>query len=344
MQLLLGLPIPVFFLEPALPRLLDECLMELAANSRLLQANDSELGYFDISLYDSPSVHPLIGRYWKNPGALVEYRLLAVSVEAQLYIDRLAAEYRESEDAGIRRGAESLALDVAVSEFEMHVNNLLLLANLLRPGSIDADKGFAVHGEKLFRETAPFVAHRLYEAVQASNIASWPPFHTVALRDAWAWLERSRCTSKGVGVGPLGRAWAALSHVTTDSLFSSSSIDLVWALVGLEALYAKGNVGLKEQLVAKTEVILGPRQRNKKDFGAIYDYRSRLLHGDLDLPLRYTPYDAAFGYQKFDDELARHEALALAVLIATLQLMASRSWTELEFNYVVSGRSLAPPG
>jgi hypothetical protein len=94
----------------------------------------------------------------------------------------------------------------------------------------------------------------------------------------------------------------------------------------------------------KTQVLLGERQKNKKDFGAMYDFRSRWLHGDVDLPLRYTPYTGSSKYKKYDEQLSRSEALALAVLIATLQLMASRSWTELEFKYSVSGRVLAPWG
>lgn len=42
MQLTLGLPIPVVFVESDLPRLQDDCLTELAANSGLLQASAEE--------------------------------------------------------------------------------------------------------------------------------------------------------------------------------------------------------------------------------------------------------------------------------------------------------------
>ena len=78
---------------------------------------------------------------------------------------------------------------------------------------------------------------------------------------------------------------AALSYAAPGSVDSESSLNLAWVLLGLEALYCTGNVGLREQLVAKSELVLGPRVENKKAFGAMYDFRSRLLHGDMDLQI-----------------------------------------------------------
>jgi hypothetical protein len=83
----------------------------------------------------------------------------------------------------------------------------------------------------------------------------------------------------------------------------------------------------------KTEVVLGPRLENKKAFGAIYDFRSRLLHGDVDIPLRYTQWDGVKKYESFRDELVESEGLALATLIATLQRMLAQAQTDLKFQY-----------
>jgi hypothetical protein len=141
-----------------------------------------------------------------------------------------------------------------------------------------------------------------------------------------------------MGVGRLGRSLAAVSHLTTADLESTSCIDLVWILLGLESLYSKGNVGLKEQLLGKTEAILGPRTENKKAFGIVYDFRSRLIHGNVDIPLRFTEFNAVETFADFHEELLRNEELALAVLLATLQWMAVNDVTELNFEYSLSGR------
>jgi hypothetical protein len=139
----------------------------------------------------------------------------------------------------------------------------------------------------------------------------------------------------GVGVGRLGRALSALSHLTTDGNAAGNSIELAWVLLGLEALYTRGNVGLKEQLLGKTEAILGPRTENKKLFGAVYDFRSRLIHGDVDIPVRFTTFDGVEKYEKFHAERYDHEALATAVLIATLQWMIKSNLYSLDFYYSV---------
>lgn len=145
----------------------------------------------------------------------------------------------------------------------------------------------------------------------------------------------------GIGVGRVGRALAAVSHLTTSHLKSTSSIDLVWILLGLESLYSKGNIGLKEQLLGKTEALLGPRTENKKAFGIVYDFRSRFLHGDVDLPLRFTEFNALKKYEDFYDELSRNEHLALAVLLSTLQWMICHNATELVFEYALADQGIS---
>jgi hypothetical protein len=92
-------------------------------------------------------------------------------------------------------------------------------------------------------------------------------------------------------------------------------------------------------MVIKTEVLLGKRGTHKKAFGAMYDFRSRLLHGDIDLPLRFNPWDGSLEFGEYDYDLHKSTALGLAVLIATLQLMANRSWIELHFTYSASGKN-----
>jgi hypothetical protein len=74
---------------------------------------------------------------------------------------------------------------------------------------------------------------------------------------------------KRYGRDPLGRAVGAISHSTTTSLLATSSINLVWTLHGLEALYSTSDVISKEKLLGKTETILRPRTENKKAFGSI---------------------------------------------------------------------------
>ena len=109
----------------------------------------------------------------------------------------------------------------------------------------------------------------------------------------------------------------------------------MWALLGLEALYGHGNVGLKTQILEKSEALLGPRHENKKLFGWMYDFRSRLLHGDMDLLYQHNTHDADPTYEKIWKELYECESLATAMLLSTLQNMCQRNSYSLEFCFTL---------
>lgn len=64
----------------------------------------------------------------------------------------------------------------------------------------------------------------------------------------------------------------------------------------------------------------------------MYDYRSRLLHGDIDMAFRHNELNATPEYERFQDDLSKAEALALAMLLATLQEMCRHNKFELNFS------------
>ena len=112
----------------------------------------------------------------------------------------------------------------------------------------------------------------------------------------------------------------------------------MWCMIGLESLYTRGKEGLAEQLFEKAQVLLGPVGSNKKKFKKLYSFRSRFVHGDLDFPLAYTPYDA--DRMKTEDELDEAAFLSIAFLLATLQRMIQDGMTDLNYKWVLeSGNS-----
>jgi hypothetical protein len=300
---------------------------------------DNELGETSIQIrvIDDPSNEPLLTNIWHNPIGLRQYRAIAFKVDGQQCADNLRNSFNSSNAANFTT-EEIIELSErhALTCLNLEINIFLLLANILRPGALSAIEGFAFIGTQQRGTTTPFFAEHFFYAIETSEQLGWPKMYSASLSKGWDWLKRSDALIDGIGVHPLGRALAALSHLTSPNLNSTSSIELVWILLGLEALYSRGNVGLKEQLLAKTEALLGPRTENKKAFGIVYDFRSRLLHGDVDLPLRFTEFNAVEKYEKFHAELSQHEGLALAVLLATLQWMVVNNKTDLKFIYAVS--------
>ncbi|PHM19492.1 MAG: hypothetical protein CK604_11800 [Curvibacter sp. PD_MW3] len=290
-----------------------------------------------IRVVNDPSQEPLLASIWQPPSQFRQYRLIVFEVDGHQCVKDFLRNVEASEAANF--SAEeivSLSERHALTCLQLEINTFLLLANILRPGSLSAEHGYAFVKNKQAETTPPFFAEHLFYAVEASQRLGWPKFFKPDLLQGWNWLRDSGALADGIGVGHLGRALAAVSHLTASDLKKTSSIELVWILLGLEALYSRSNVGMKEQLLAKTEALLGPRTENKKAFGVVYDFRSRLLHGDVDLPLRFTEFDAVKKFEDFHAELSRNEDLALAVLLATLQWMVVNNTTQLNFTYALS--------
>lgn len=313
----------------------DEALGELQS-VRSFAPLDDVFGESNIHIrvVDDPMQEPLLRGDWQAPSQVRQYRLLVFEVDGHVCVESI----RRSASAEADFTAEEivrLSQRHAITCLQLEVNALLLLSNILRPGSISADVGYAFIENERSGKTMPFFAEHLFSAVNASQQLGWPTLYKPGFLHGWNWLRGSGALADGIGVGRLGRALAAVSHLTAPDLKKTSSIDLVWILLGLEALYSKGNVGLKEQLLGKTEALLGPRTENKKAFGIVYDFRSRVLHGDVDLPLRFTEFDAVQKFEDFHDELSRNEKLALAVLLATLQWMVIHNTIELKFEYAL---------
>lgn len=296
-----------------------------------------------IRVRDNPSHEPLLKEIWQAPNLNRQYRLLIFEVDGQacfdsiLRITEISLKSQCTADEIARVSQEQ-----ALTCLELEINSLLLLCNILRPGSLSAAIGYAFVNHQLSGRMSAFFAEDLFYAVQAAQQLGWPRFSKPTLSQGWKWLRTSDALIDGIGVGRLGRALAAVSHLTSPDLRETSSIGLVWILLGLEALYSRGNIGLKEQLLGKSEALLGPRTENKRAFGNVYDFRSRLLHGDVDLPLRFTEFNAVQKYQDYNHDLLRNEDLALAVLLATLQWMVEANTVELNFEYALASEPGEP--
>lgn len=326
-------PLPM---DADLRSLQNMCLTELAG-LETLPPLDSAFGgsLMRIRWVDDPAKEPLLSGIWKQPPRVRDYSLLIVEIDAENCARSIADSSQIPEDDPFETNLHIVSEQVSTYVFQHEINNVLLIANILYPGAISAIEGYVMVNGEPAGGTSPFYAEHLFGAVMAATDLGWPKFYAIPFVDAWRWLRHSGALSDGIGIGRLGRAIAALSHLTTSNFEPTSSVGLVWILLGLEALYSRGNVGLKEQLLGKTESILGPRTENKKVFGGVYDFRSRLLHGDVDIPLRYSPFDAVKKFEDFHDELMKSEDLALATLIATLQWMARNDTQEMDFVYTL---------
>jgi hypothetical protein len=231
-------------------------------------------------------------------------------------------------------GTLRISLDVEkatiaeASEFGKRLNELVYVANLARVGSFGTGAGivaadgktiYALHGQNphLLRE------HSLLK----KSYDGWPPLCPLEIAKVWDWAQRQEGFSGGFGGGPLGRALNAYTL-----FFGYPAVDeiaaLFWAMIGIESLYTRGKQAISKQLREKIWAFLGKQEGTTQIIWRMYDFRSKFVHGCCDFAGRDSDAEPP---TESDDKLLEASSLAVAILAATLQKLAAKDWSDLDF-------------
>ena len=173
------------------------------------------------------------------------------------------------------------------------------------------------------------------EHLEVAKKMKWPPIKNLGIRSVWKWLQKIPQFNDDLGVSVVGRAVAAFTHLLRRRDPTAVGEVLLWALLGLEALYTKGTAELGSQLAEKTQLLLGEQHDFKKALTRMYAYRSRLIHGDVPIPMHYCEYEGLSEYETFLDEVEDQNYLAANVLVSSLQELVTRDEAELRFEWRV---------
>jgi hypothetical protein len=239
-------------------------------------------------------------------------------------------QYRLDEFPGRARGNAAVAGLIAGHDLEKFVGDLLLASTIANPGAVHPRVVECSVGGSL-RSTFQLRPNNIGFAREEAERIGWPPLAQFPLDQSLRWLRGVPGFIEGVPRGPLGRAVSSVSQLLGFNA-PGDGMELMWALVGLEALYTQGKEGLGQQLFEKAELLLGRPTTHGRSVRRLHGFRSRFVHGDTDFPLAYSPY---YGDTWADAIVpaAEHGAVATALLVATLQAMLAASRAELLFKW-----------
>jgi len=147
------------------------------------------------------------------------------------------------------------------------------------------------------------------------------------------WVENYQNQTDSVSDDKIGRALNAFSYMFNDrGGEGDDGTELFWIMVGLESLYAKGNKDIVTQVNSKSQFFLGQRKEFKKSFQDLYDYRSRLVHGELNFSHKFLLVDNTDKIFNHWMKLYDNQNLAVAVLVASFQKLILSNRTSLDFE------------
>ena len=310
-------------------------LADMAAFSgRLKAAADDYISdrVFNIRLLDESTLETE-DLDWKPslpPGVKFKMRFLLLESTVNIDLQKLLENtFPDSPKGSEFSGLEEVGIGDLSTVLEKFTGDLEIATTIAKPGSLDPREVFLYVDRKLV-ERIPRRSSDFNLVVDHAAEIGWPKLREVNIEQAWQWLSKVPGLETGVPQGSVGRAISALSHVIKGDF---DVVNLMWCMIGIEALYLKGKQGISEQLFEKTQALLGPVHEHKRAFRGLYEYRSRFVHGDLDTPLAYTPYDATKEYEEFYDETHDTMLRANSLLLATLQKMVELDIYSLDFRY-----------
>jgi hypothetical protein len=312
-------------------------LISLGNNLKIRFQNDCE-GSIKIVLVKDVNDLPIYKELWEGePSPFWEFWFIEVSTTFEFSEDEVESYIGDFFDSPFPVKVD-LYKAIAAKKIEKISNDLLLAINIAKCGLITTSKGIVLYDSTSTSSHINGTHNLFFEAQKKANEVGWPPTFELELKKVWNWLTSFDFFHQGIGEGSIGRAISALTYLLKDEFIEaieSINLDMIWILIGLEALYGRDNVGLKNQIIEKSRAFFGEPIKYKKVFGKSYDLRSRVIHGDIDLPFRYCAYETHRKYENLSSDLRDARMAALSLLLSTIQKLITEEKRQLNFKYHV---------
>jgi len=313
-------------------RLLYSALDDMCSNSGKLRfLLDPGEVYPSISLLDAADLPT--DRAWREFAS--EHSELCELLIVEATIERMPDTSRGNDDPGWRFYANLM--------FCKRISDLLVISNVSRLGAIELKDSFVVQdGKVVSSHVPPMSALELQDAANIAKARGWPSLHEVSLKTTWDWCTARNRMLDGFDGSQSGRGLCAFSRLLTPHKPEDELQLLVWALVGLEAMFVRSKTDGMRQVRSGAELLIGSPSTFKKALTKLYDFRSRFIHGAVDFPGLFLVHDATDAVSRFDKETLESLAVAVAVLGASLQELARRDWSGIEYEMLLRDSAVQP--
>lgn len=217
--------------------------------------------------------------------------------------------------------------------FLKRVQDFILAVNIARMGLFETGAGkiFLILPEEISESIDDVEAaiHGIKVCVNRCSKQGWPTFKIMSITRTWNWILKLHSSLDSISNCSSGRAVNAFSRLLYNPNLQDEFIS---SWIGIEALFSSGREDLLQQMDEKVQLTLGKRETFKNRFKEVYGIRSRLVHGQLDIPNIHSFADATKAYNKYMETIIDATSLSVGVLLATLQYLAARRWYSLEFE------------
>ncbi len=230
--------------------------------------------------------------------------------------------------------SKRMALDIV----EQHICAFFLSMNLACPGSLDFEYSALTQDvNQGIRLSALLLAHVWSD----SNQLNWPNLTPISLGIATIWIDNVLNFPNQVAETTTQRAIFALLYYSSQRNVDPQRI--IWLSHALESLFDTPHEAVSKALLSRIYLLIGYPNANSRIISRkikeFYELRSRFVHGDYAIVHPSGNGSLDIRAENTMTELMDQESTGLLVLMAAIQEMARRNWTELKFEEVVSGNT-----
>lgn len=243
---------------------------------------------------------------------------------------------------GIRRNnhgqelADSVFHYFAANTVTEALEDALLVSELCCPGAVNTQAGIAICEGSSCGIDSKVAFHVLVSPIE--GYPNWPKFRDIEPQMAYRWASKVGYGLGGYAKCRIGRSFAAFTHAVGLTQYREGEV-LFRSMQGLEAFYCDGSGDLRKQLKDKSALWLGDWREPLVSPGKLYDIRSKFVHGSSLVDFR--GYDGEHGAEdsKASREASVSSAMALRLLIATLQRCINEDVSDVTWTVQVETRA-----
>lgn len=209
-----------------------------------------------------------------------------------------------------------------VSKFNLLINLSYSIVCDFLPGVVESN-----HEKTTFRiESITSNNFFVYNHIKKLN---WPKIKSLKIRETVEYLYKNNIDLYSKSKNDLHRAINAFTYVFGDRK-NGDSEDLFWVMLGIESLLVEGNQNITYQFKEKTKIILGEPSDFKKKINKLYDYRSRLVHGESEIFPKFN--------NNLDDAKDEHSDFvdfAISILISLIRELIYSNKIKFDFKIIL---------
>ena len=247
-----------------------------------------------------------------------------LSIEISVEMDENSYEIELDDINTNKKDFTSLLIS---STFRERVTNFLTLIQLSNPGVLNLGTGIILKNGKYFATKSELKS--IFSERSFREDTKWPELQVIPIFQVWSWLITKTNILEDFSSSNIERGINAFTYLFSDNYLNNLPKTLFWSIIGLESLYSEGDIGIGTQINQKAQEFLGEIREDKKILKKMYNLRSSLLHGSLDIPIN----NGWINSDKIDEEIYNTGHFAGLVLIATLQQIIKQNLSEFKFEF-----------